>query len=137
MTQSLQLQTDAPVVVARLANGYVLDTLREGDDLKLVCDVQSNPPPTRVTWYHDVSKKKRQEKRHLLSNMIDCYSNPRFLVRQNQRLEHDVSAGILLASNSLTLRVLTLAHIGEYFCVATNAVGETHSPPLFINMKCE
>lgn len=96
----------APVVVARLANGYVLDTLREGDDLKLVCDVQSNPPPTRVTWYHD-----------------------------NQRLEHDVSAGILLASNSLTLRVLALAHFGEYSCVATNAVGETHSPSLFIHMK--
>ncbi|XP_036150520.1 cell adhesion molecule 1-like [Monomorium pharaonis] len=98
----------APVVVARLANGYVLDTLREGDDLKLLCDVQSNPPPTRVTWYHN-----------------------------NQRLEHDVSAGILVASNSLTLRVLTLAHVGEYSCVATNAVGETPSPPLFINMKCE
>lgn len=96
----------APVVVARLATGYVLDTLREGDDLKLVCDVQSNPPPTRVIWYHD-----------------------------NQRLEHDVSAGILLASNSLTLRILTLAHVGEYSCAATNAVGETHSPPLFIHMK--
>ncbi|XP_012060705.1 PREDICTED: neural cell adhesion molecule 1 [Atta cephalotes] len=96
----------APVVVARLANGYVLDTLREGDDLKLVCDVQSNPPPTQVTWYHD-----------------------------NQRLEHDVSAGILLASNSLTLRVLALIHVGEYSCVAMNAVGETHSPPLFIHMK--
>ncbi|KAL6256355.1 hypothetical protein P5V15_012472 [Pogonomyrmex californicus] len=96
----------APVVVARLATGYVLDTLREGDDLKLICDVQSNPPPTQVTWYHD-----------------------------NQRLDHDVSAGILLSSNSLTLRVLTLAHIGGYFCTATNTVGESYSPPLFIHMK--
>ncbi|XP_011689021.1 PREDICTED: neural cell adhesion molecule 1-B isoform X2 [Wasmannia auropunctata] len=96
----------APVVVARLANGYVLDTLREGDDLKLICDIQSNPPPAQVTWYHD-----------------------------NQRLEHDVNAGILLASNSLTLRVLTLAHVGEYSCVATNHVGQTHSSPLFIHMK--
>ncbi|KAH0955019.1 hypothetical protein HN011_004216 [Eciton burchellii] len=96
----------APVVVARLATGYVLDTLREGDDLKLVCDVQSNPPPSRVIWYHN-----------------------------NQRLEHDVSAGILLASNSLTLRVLALGHVGEYSCMARNSVGETHSPPLFIHMK--
>lgn len=46
-------------------------------------------------------------------------------------------AGILLASNSLTLRVLTLAHVGEYSCVARNTVGEIHSPPLFIHMKCE
>ncbi|XP_012222071.1 neural cell adhesion molecule 2 isoform X2 [Linepithema humile] len=96
----------APVVAARLAPGYMLDTLREGDDLKLVCDVQSNPPPTRVIWYHD-----------------------------NQRLEHDVNAGILLASNSLTFRALTLKHVGEYSCVAANVVGETHSPPLFIHMK--
>lgn len=37
-----------------LATGYVLDTLREGDDLKLVCDVDSNPPPTRIVWYRKV-----------------------------------------------------------------------------------
>lgn len=61
MTQFLELQTDAPVVVARLATGYVLDTLREGDDLKLVCDVQSNPPPMRVIWYHDVSRNRKKE----------------------------------------------------------------------------
>lgn len=67
MTQSLQLQTDAPVVVARLANGYVLDTLREGDDLKLICDVQSNPPPTRVAWYHDVSRNRGRKRRDSLS----------------------------------------------------------------------
>ncbi|XP_020291776.1 neural cell adhesion molecule 2 isoform X3 [Pseudomyrmex gracilis] len=96
----------APVVVARLATGYVLDTLREGDDLKLICDVQSHPPSSRVIWYHN-----------------------------NQRLEHNVSAGILLASNSLTFRMLTLKHTGEYSCMATNAVGETHSAPLFIHMK--
>lgn len=71
MTQSRQLQTDAPVVVAHLANGYVLDTLREGDDLKLICDVQSNPPPTRVTWYNNVSRTgEMRKKRDSLSNMI-------------------------------------------------------------------
>jgi len=62
MAQSLQLQTDAPVIVARLATGYVLDTLREGDDLKLICDIQSNPLPTQVTWYHDVSKKRKKKR---------------------------------------------------------------------------
>ncbi|KOX78890.1 Kin of IRRE-like protein 3 [Melipona quadrifasciata] len=44
----------APIVSIDLATGYVLDTLREGDDLKLVCDVESNPPPTRIIWYHGV-----------------------------------------------------------------------------------
>lgn len=46
--------SDAPIVSIDLATGYVLDTLREGDDLKLVCDVESNPPPTRIIWYHKV-----------------------------------------------------------------------------------
>ncbi|XP_033218244.1 protein turtle homolog B [Belonocnema kinseyi] len=43
-----------PVAVAHLAAGYFLDTLREGDDLKLACDVQSNPPPTSIIWYQDI-----------------------------------------------------------------------------------
>lgn len=47
---------DAPVVAVNLATGYVLDILREGDDLKLVCIMESNPPPTTVNWYHNVSK---------------------------------------------------------------------------------
>ena len=46
---------DVPVAVAHLATGYFLDTLREDDDLKLACDVQSNPPTTSIVWYHDVS----------------------------------------------------------------------------------
>ncbi|XP_047355270.1 neural cell adhesion molecule 2 isoform X2 [Vespa velutina] len=96
----------APVLTAHLATGYILNTLREGDDLKLVCDVQSNPPPTKVTWYHD-----------------------------DIRLEHDVSAGILVSSNTLTLRVLTLDHSGEYSCEATNFVGQGRSLPLLIHMK--
>ncbi|XP_035720652.1 neural cell adhesion molecule 2-like isoform X2 [Vespa mandarinia] len=96
----------APVLTAHLATGYILNTLREGDDLKLVCDVQSNPPPTKVTWYHD-----------------------------DIRLEHDVSAGILISSNTLTLRVLTLDHSGEYSCEATNFVGQGRSLPLLIHMK--
>ncbi|KAL2714003.1 neural cell adhesion molecule 1 [Vespula squamosa] len=96
----------APVLAAHLATGYILNTLREGDDLKLVCDVQSNPPPTKVIWYHD-----------------------------DIRLEHDVSAGILVSSNTLTLRVLTLDHSGEYSCEATNFVGQGRSSPLLIHMK--
>ncbi|XP_071869170.1 motor axon guidance molcule sidestep isoform X2 [Bombus fervidus] len=95
-----------PVVSIDLATGYVLDTLREGDDLKLVCDVESNPPPTRIIWYH-----------------------------KDDRLEHDVTGGTLIASNTLTLRVLTLAHAGEYSCEAVNSVGEGRSPPIFVQMK--
>lgn len=48
------IHLDGPVVSIDLATGYGLDTLREGDDLKFVCDVDSNPPPTSIVWYHKV-----------------------------------------------------------------------------------
>ncbi|XP_076547523.1 motor axon guidance molcule sidestep isoform X3 [Osmia lignaria lignaria] len=96
----------APIVDVHLATGYVLDTLREEDDLKLVCNVESNPPPSRVIWYFN-----------------------------DTRLEHDVAGGTLIATNTLTLRILTLAHAGVYSCAAINSVGEGHSPPIFIRMK--
>lgn len=77
----LKLPTDVPVVLARLASGYVLDTLREGDDLKLVCDVQSNPPPTRVTWYRDVSRKRsREERRASLISLLRRIRNDSSIV---------------------------------------------------------
>ncbi|XP_076759532.1 motor axon guidance molcule sidestep [Xylocopa sonorina] len=96
----------APAVSVGLAAGYVFDTLREGDDLKLVCNVESNPPSSEILWYHE-----------------------------NNRLEHDVAGGTLIASNTLTLRTLDLNHAGEYSCEAINSVGEGRSPPIFVRMK--
>ncbi|XP_048509364.1 hemicentin-2 isoform X2 [Athalia rosae] len=96
----------APVVSAQIAKGYDPETLREGDDLKLVCEVDSNPPPETIVWYHDEAL-----------------------------IEHNVTGGTLVASKTLTLRSLTLAHSGEYVCVATNAVGEARSQPVLIHMK--
>lgn len=48
-----------------------------------------------------------------------------------------MSAGILISSNTLTLRVLTLGHSGEYSCEATNFVGQGRSQPILIHMKCK
>lgn len=96
----------APVVLAHIAKGYDPETLREGDDLKLVCEVDSNPPPDNIIWYHDEAL-----------------------------IEHNVTGGTLIASKTLTLRSLTLAHSGEYICVATNVVGEARSQPVLIHMK--
>lgn len=45
--------------------------------------------------------------------------------------------GTLIASNTLTLRVLTLAHAGEYSCEAINSVGGGRSPPILVRMKCK
>ncbi|KAJ8674503.1 hypothetical protein QAD02_005765 [Eretmocerus hayati] len=96
----------APTAKIELATGYNMDTLREGDDVKFVCNYQSNPEPTSIEWMHN-----------------------------GQQVQHSVQAGVLISSTTLTLRVLTLAHGGEYSCLVKNAVGETSSAPLVVNMK--
>ncbi|KAK0164705.1 hypothetical protein PV328_003296 [Microctonus aethiopoides] len=95
-----------PIVDAQLAVGYNLESLREGDDLKLVCSVQSNPSPIEIIWFHN-----------------------------DTRLEHNVAEGILIATNTLTLRVLNLGHSGEYTCYGRNSIGDGRSLPLIIRMK--
>ncbi|XP_011496551.1 PREDICTED: B-cell receptor CD22 [Ceratosolen solmsi marchali] len=96
----------APTAFVELATGFNLDTLREGDDVKFICNYQSNPEPTSIEWLHN-----------------------------NKRLHHNVEAGILVASSSLTLRILMLSHNGTYSCLVRNTVGEVQSPPLTIHMK--
>lgn len=49
------IYTDVPVAVVHLAASYSLKTVKEGNDLKLACEIQSNPLPTSITWYKDVS----------------------------------------------------------------------------------
>ena len=47
---------DAPTATTELATGFNMDTLREGDDVKFVCNYQSNPEATSIEWLHNVSK---------------------------------------------------------------------------------
>ena len=51
------LLLDAPTATVNLAAGYKMNTLREGDDLRLICNYQSNPEPTSIEWFHNVSFK--------------------------------------------------------------------------------
>ncbi|XP_031784749.1 muscle M-line assembly protein unc-89 [Nasonia vitripennis] len=95
-----------PSASVELAIGFNMETLREGDDVKFVCNYRSNPEPSSIEWFHN-----------------------------NKRLEHDVEAGVLLASSTLTLRVLTLAHSGAYSCLVRNSMGEIRSEALAIHMK--
>lgn len=99
--------------------------------------MQSNPPPVRIIWYHKVSET------FLTGLPFHPDVFPAYVritkraMFQDNRLEHDVATGTLIASNALTLRVLVLAHAGEYSCEAINSVGESRSHPIFIRMKCK
>lgn len=75
----LLLFTDPPIVDAHIAVGYNLESLREGDDLKLVCSVQSNPSPIEIIWFHNVNKFlifyiiKSKKKKKTLNRVITQY----------------------------------------------------------------
>lgn len=47
--------SDQPVVSITLGSDVDPNSLREGDDVRLTCEVKSNPEYERITWYHGVS----------------------------------------------------------------------------------
>lgn len=55
ITSAFILSTVAPRV--RLTLGAMLEAnnIKEGTDVYFRCDIQSNPPPARISWLHDVS----------------------------------------------------------------------------------
>ncbi|XP_014228869.1 neural cell adhesion molecule 2 [Trichogramma pretiosum] len=96
----------APSASAELATGFNMEVLREGDDIKFACNYHSNPEPTSIEWLHN-----------------------------DKLLQHNVEAGILLASSTLTLRELKLENSGSYACLVRNIVGEARSQPINVYMK--
>ena len=46
---------DAPELSISLASNVPADQLKEGDEIRLRCDVKANPPVEAVTWYQGVS----------------------------------------------------------------------------------
>jgi len=54
---SVCFYADPPMVKVQLESNIDLGTVKEGDDVLLLCEVRANPQPepNAVTWYHGVS----------------------------------------------------------------------------------
>ena len=52
-------------------------------------------------------------------------------------MTHNVSAGVVLSTQSLVMQGVTRAHAGHYVCKAANDQGETASQPVRLRVKCE
>lgn len=52
-------------------------------------------------------------------------------------MTHNVSAGVVLSTQSLVMQGVTRAHAGHYVCRAANDQGETASQPVRLRVKCE
>ncbi|XP_021935853.1 hemicentin-2-like isoform X4 [Zootermopsis nevadensis] len=97
-----------PSVTVQLESNIDLNTVKEGDDALLSCEVRANPQPesNSVTWYHG-----------------------------DQLLDYNESVGILPEGHRLTLRGITKESAGDYSCAAVNKEGETRSSSVFLRVQ--
>ncbi|XP_049786342.1 hemicentin-2-like [Schistocerca cancellata] len=96
----------APVVRLQLGNSLNPDDIKENDDVYFECSIRANPKEHRIAWLHDGAP--------VVQNM---------------------SAGVILSTDSLVLQGVTRHHAGSYTCVAANERGETASRPVFLRVR--
>ncbi|MPC87831.1 hypothetical protein E2C01_082710 [Portunus trituberculatus] len=72
-----------------------------------------------------VDRKGRKEKRSELQE------------HKGKKLEHNVTAGVIISNQSLVLQKVTRDESGNYYCVATNIEGDGHSNPIVLRVKCK
>jgi hypothetical protein len=62
---------------------------------------------------------------------------PHLLPRQEKKLSHNISVGIITTNQSLVLQRVSRHSAGRYRCSATNREGETESDVFHLNVKCK
>ncbi|KAK8382161.1 hypothetical protein O3P69_015253 [Scylla paramamosain] len=97
--------TYPPVATIELGRG-VSSVVKEGEDVYFDCNVDSNPPTYKISWF-----------------------------RRSQAILHHPAEGVLLSGNSLALRRITRHQAGPYTCAASNVEGDAHSPPLTLHVN--
>ncbi|XP_047741161.1 nephrin, partial [Hyalella azteca] len=96
----------APEVELSLGRSLDPKNLREGVDVFFVCSVNANPPPYKVTWYHE-----------------------------DTALSQDKEGGVLVSETTLVLQQVSRAAAGSYTCRASNVEGDTSSTPVHVSIR--
>ncbi|KAI1287039.1 B-cell receptor CD22 [Halotydeus destructor] len=96
----------SPQLTVNLGASIKRESIKEGNDVFLECNVKSNPGIREVLWTF--------EGRPLQSNLTD---------------------GLLVSNQSLVLQQVKKHHRGNYRCIAVNSVGENKSDPFFLRVK--
>ncbi|KAG8256138.1 hypothetical protein J6590_075773 [Homalodisca vitripennis] len=97
-----------PVAAVEVGSSLNATNIREGMDVYLECNVDSNPRPARVLWTH---------------NGVPVNNN--------------VSAGLLTTNQTLVLQSVRRESSGSYSCTVTNSEGEASSDHYVLNIKYE
>ncbi|KAF2352994.1 CD80-like immunoglobulin C2-set [Trinorchestia longiramus] len=90
-----------PTVSVEFGLSIEVKRLKEGDDVYLRCKVSANPPPDKITWFH--------EDRPVLPNR---------------------TRGIIMSGDSLALQKVDRHMAGQYRCAASNHLANATSRPL-------
>ncbi|XP_049961907.1 hemicentin-2 [Schistocerca serialis cubense] len=96
----------APAVSVRLDSDTGQTIFKEGDNVRLACEVNSNPQPDTVSWFHE-----------------------------DRLLRNDSSFSVVTSLRTLLLLGVTRASNGDYSCAAANSEGETRSAPLRLRVQ--
>ena len=81
-------------------------SVKEGDDVYLECEVESNPRPHKITWFKD-------------GNIV----------------KQDVSQGVILSNLTLVIQHVTRNTRGKYTCTAANTEGSVTSNVLTLEIQ--
>ncbi|XP_055848284.1 hemicentin-2 [Episyrphus balteatus] len=95
-----------PVAIMKMGSSLNPDDIKEGDDVYFECQIQSNPKPYKMSWFHN-----------------------------GNELHHNISAGIILSDQSLVLQSVTRASAGDYTCMAANPEGKGTSNPVTLRVR--
>lgn len=95
-------------VVTGLVNRY---TVNVGNSITLQCSVNADPTATSVTWQHYIDN-----------------------VATNINMSSGRYRGSSVGSPSLVMSDTVMSDEGFYICTATNRVGSTQSPQIFLDV---
>ncbi|KAK3850266.1 hypothetical protein Pcinc_043015 [Petrolisthes cinctipes] len=111
--------------------------IKEGDDVYFECAIDANPRAHLVTWRHNTNRYKRGDKEREDKQCGDKEraEKERGDMEQGERLEHNITAGVIVSNQSLVLQQVMRAQAGRYSCQATNTMGLGSSNSLRLDVK--
>ncbi|KAA0183988.1 hypothetical protein HAZT_HAZT005461 [Hyalella azteca] len=109
----------APEVELSLGRSLDPKNLREGVDVFFVCSVNANPPPYKVTWYHEDTALSQDKEGGVLDTPLSQDKEGGVLDTalsqdKDTALSQDKEGGVLVSETTLVLQQVSRAAAGSY-----------------------
>lgn len=140
----------APQIRISFGANIQTDSIREGSDVYMECQVKANPQVKEVVWIHDgrpihsfMATGNVEDSEKGVDSDLNQYQS---VLNQRYRYDHHYQqqqgpnhhgSTIIMTNQSLVIQKVHRSHRGRYQCVALNDQGETISDPLYLQVDCE